>query len=219
MDMGSEPSAITPMVTTVKRKRGRPSKSDMLAQAQAGTNGVLPKARRARKKSGDGVRPMTTTTTMVADDLIIGQPVHGTLDGCFDAGYILTVRVGSTDTVLRGVVFGPGLSLPITKETDIAPNVKLAKREENVVLPIAYHTPMPVSVPAHTVPRLSSAQPAAPPLPVLSVADAKLPPDDVPNLAQYHVTPSPVSNEYTNVMQPSSLPPMQSPTACQTEHS
>jgi hypothetical protein len=57
------------------------------------------------------------------DNTFVGQSVHGVLDGSFDAGYLLMVRVGDTDTVLRGVVFDPGMSVPISKENDIAPNV------------------------------------------------------------------------------------------------
>ncbi|KAH7426363.1 hypothetical protein KP509_11G098600 [Ceratopteris richardii] len=59
-----------------------------------------------------------------AADVKVGQSVHGVVDGTFDAGYLVTVRVGKTDTLFRGVVFGPGLSAPLTAENDVAPKTK-----------------------------------------------------------------------------------------------
>jgi hypothetical protein len=53
------------------------------------------------------------------------------LDGSFDAGYLLVFRV---DTVLRGVVFDPEISVPISNANDIAPNVNLTRRDENILL-------------------------------------------------------------------------------------
>lgn len=60
----------------------------------------------------------------VRSDVNVGQQVHGVVDGMFDAGYLVTVRVGDGETVFRGVVFGPGLSLPLNKENDVAPKLK-----------------------------------------------------------------------------------------------
>ncbi|KAK9084845.1 hypothetical protein Sjap_025256 [Stephania japonica] len=59
---------------------------------------------------------------------MVGQVVSGVLDGSFDAGYLLTVRVGDTNTILRGVVFAPGLSVPVSGANDVAPHVKMLKR-------------------------------------------------------------------------------------------
>ncbi|GLJ18492.1 hypothetical protein SUGI_0328280 [Cryptomeria japonica] len=69
----------------------------------------------------------------------LGHIIHGVVDGSFDAGYLLTVRVGDTDTVLRGLVFEPGLCVPISEVNDIAPNVKLTQREKNVPFSEALH--------------------------------------------------------------------------------
>ncbi|XP_024530947.1 uncharacterized protein LOC112346370 [Selaginella moellendorffii] len=114
----------------VKKRRGRPRKCDTIAAAaaaaaaspQLGTNGGVgpTPARKVRKRKIDPLSPPQV------DASLVGQSVHGVLDGSFDAGYILTVRVGETDTILRGVVFGPGLCVPITTANDIAPNVRFA---------------------------------------------------------------------------------------------
>ena len=65
----------------------------------------------------------------------VGQTVSGVLNGSFDAGFLLTVKVGNTDTVMQGFVFKEGLSTPITEANDIAPNVKFIRRDDTVRLP------------------------------------------------------------------------------------
>ncbi|KAH7446793.1 hypothetical protein KP509_01G076300 [Ceratopteris richardii] len=62
---------------------------------------------------------------------MVGQAVHGIVDGCFDAGYLVSLRMDSSDILYRGVVFGPGLSIPVSKDTDIAKNVKRKRRKRN----------------------------------------------------------------------------------------
>ncbi|KAL5710758.1 hypothetical protein ACHQM5_021284 [Ranunculus cassubicifolius] len=61
---------------------------------------------------------------------MVGQAVFGILDGSFEAGYLLTVKVGNTDTVLKGVVFQPGSSVPVSVSNDVAPHVKMLKRAD-----------------------------------------------------------------------------------------
>lgn len=65
-----------------------------------------------------------------APNVKVGQSVHGVVDGSFDAGYLVTVRVGDSETVFRGVVFGPGLSLPLNRDNDVAPKMKRLIRDE-----------------------------------------------------------------------------------------
>lgn len=36
------------------------------------------------------------------------QNVHGVIYGSFDAGYLITTRIGNNGTLLRGIVFLPG---------------------------------------------------------------------------------------------------------------
>lgn len=109
--------ALAPGDTPSKRKRGRPRK----ASAQAENTPVVPapEGPRASKPSG---------SSGVEADGVLGQVVTGVIDGSFDAGYLLNVKVGDTDTRLRGVVFLPGRFAPITAENDVAPFAKMCKR-------------------------------------------------------------------------------------------
>ncbi|KAI5073228.1 hypothetical protein GOP47_0011241 [Adiantum capillus-veneris] len=113
-----------------KRKKGRPPKNRDLVPA--GENITIPpppkpdgRGRKPKRKNGDMAWP-------TVDSAFVGQQVHGVLDGSFDAGYLLTVRVGNTQTVLRGAVFEPTLSVPISQANDIAPRVKFISRSEQV---------------------------------------------------------------------------------------
>lgn len=132
----------------VKRRRGRPRKTELPAAAggadastpqKAGADPTKPKKQRKRK--GDAAAPSSVDVSM------IGQQVTGVLDGTFDAGYLLTVRVGTSDMILRGVVFGPGLSVPISRANDVAPGVKHVRREERP-LPAAPKLPISAKPPA-----------------------------------------------------------------------
>ncbi|KAL3683612.1 hypothetical protein R1sor_001634 [Riccia sorocarpa] len=160
------------VVPPVKRKRGRPRKADVLAaQAAAaaaagdGGNGVIsamtsPGVPSAGKPDAKPRKPRRKKTeipigTPGVDANLVGKPVTGVLDGSFDAGYLLTVRVGDSDTYLRGVVFGPGLTVPVTKENDIAPHVKHIKRED-IPFPatptsVLTAAPVPIAVQAPAV--------------------------------------------------------------------
>ncbi|GLT59388.1 hypothetical protein SLA2020_322090 [Shorea laevis] len=63
-----------------------------------------------------------------ANDMMVGQVVNGVIEAAFDAGYLLTVRVGNSKTTLRGVVFKPGHVVPVSAENDVAPNVPMIRR-------------------------------------------------------------------------------------------
>ncbi|XP_058093998.1 uncharacterized protein LOC131240017 isoform X1 [Magnolia sinica] len=124
-------SAATPSVLPVKRGRGRPRKYDNPSERE--------EARRRRRRRTDSAAR--------ADSVLVGQIVSGVLDGSFDAGYLLTVRVGETDTVLRGIVFKPGLSVPVSAANDVAPHAKMFTRS-GVPLPAAQQqNPVPVLIP------------------------------------------------------------------------
>lgn len=125
---------------SAKKKRGRPRKSDtVLLPGEITALGVTPpydgKSKKHRTTDTDG------SHSSHGNGSLVGQPVHGVLDGSFDAGYLITVRVGDTDTIFHGVVFGPGLSIPPSKITDIAPKVKGTKREENTGFPPSLYSP------------------------------------------------------------------------------
>ncbi|GLT62102.1 hypothetical protein SLA2020_347660 [Shorea laevis] len=63
-----------------------------------------------------------------ANDVMVGQVVNGIIEAAFDAGYLLTVRVGNSETALRGVVFKPGHVIPVSADNDVAPNVPMIRR-------------------------------------------------------------------------------------------
>ncbi|TKY46869.1 hypothetical protein E2542_SST28918 [Spatholobus suberectus] len=65
-----------------------------------------------------------------ANDAMVGQLVSGVIEAVFDAGYLLSVRVGDSDTTLRGLVFKPGRYVPISPENDVAPSVPMIQRNE-----------------------------------------------------------------------------------------
>ncbi|XP_061357719.1 protein METABOLIC NETWORK MODULATOR 1 isoform X2 [Gastrolobium bilobum] len=65
-----------------------------------------------------------------SNDAMVGQAVSGVIEAVFDAGYLLSVRVGDSDTTLRGLVFKPGRYVPISPENDVAPGVPMIRRNE-----------------------------------------------------------------------------------------
>lgn len=163
------PAAAATAAQPVKRKRGRPRKSETAQgiqgiQAQGTEPGVKPKKQRKRK--GDGGVAMAPPPQAI-DVSMIGQQVTGVLEGTFDAGYLLSVRVGSSDTILRGVVFGPGLSVPLSKLNDVAPGVKQVRREEKAVpVAVAAAKPLPSLIapkPVHAFPFMVPCPSSIPP--------------------------------------------------------
>lgn len=110
---GSVSSADPP----VKRKRGRPRKDENLVQGES-------------TPASDSLKKNKQSASDDAEDEMVGQVVSGVIEGSFDAGYLLNVKVGGTDTQLRGVVFLPGRFTPITVANDVAPSAKMYKRKE-----------------------------------------------------------------------------------------
>jgi hypothetical protein len=144
MQTNCEMEAGVKSVPPAKRGRGRPRKS-VVGGAEGGGDGATPQRsaeggtplksdaslKKNKKKKSEVATPATVDVTLV------GQQVTGVLDGSCDVGYLLSVRVGNTDTVLRGVVFQPGLPLPISKLNDVAPTVMHVKRDETILPPVA----------------------------------------------------------------------------------
>lgn len=54
---------------------------------------------------------------------MVGQEVTGVVEATLDAGYLLSVRIGDSNTYLRGIVFKPGHYVPVTADNDVAPHV------------------------------------------------------------------------------------------------
>ncbi|XP_041023193.1 uncharacterized protein LOC121264188 [Juglans microcarpa x Juglans regia] len=152
MDQQSQrTSSFSPADLPTKRKRGRPRKDE---------NPVIGK-RNPMMAASDSMRKSKEVTDK-SDDVnggMVGQVVTGVIEGSFDAGYLLNVKVGDTDTHLRGVVFLPGRFTPITAANDVAPHVKMYNRKE---IPIAVlnpqtelHNSVPLSGQGGNVPELS----------------------------------------------------------------
>ncbi|XP_051125479.1 protein METABOLIC NETWORK MODULATOR 1-like [Andrographis paniculata] len=114
-------------IVPAKRRRGRPPKDPSLKHAEAANlfhgsaakqNNPPPPERSAGSESA------------------IGQIVTGVIDGTFDAGYLLSVRIGDSNTRLRGMVFKPGGCVPITPENDIAPHLPMIRRQDIPLPPV-----------------------------------------------------------------------------------
>lgn len=117
----------------LKRKRGRPRKDD------------FPGSESGSKNQRQGRNPIPTS---VHD--VVGQPVAGILDGVFDAGFLITVRVGNNGPLLRGMVFDQRLSIPISEKNDIVPHMKMSK-STNFAIPISVE-PLQRRVPGASLP-------------------------------------------------------------------
>ncbi|XP_010448974.1 PREDICTED: uncharacterized protein LOC104731337 [Camelina sativa] len=82
----------------------------------------------AKRKRG---RPRTKeTSTPKPNTDLVGKEVSGVVEGTFEAGYLLNVKVKDSDIKLRGLVFIPDRVIPVTPENDVAPLVKMYVREE-----------------------------------------------------------------------------------------
>ncbi|XP_065877218.1 uncharacterized protein [Euphorbia lathyris] len=129
--MSNSSSAADP---PLKRKRGRPRKDESLVQPETVVPPVpIVDSLKRNKQCAD-----TTDTTSAIDNEMVGQVVSGVIEGSFEAGYLLKVKVGDNDTHLRGVVFLPGTFAPLTPSNDVAPEVKMYKRTE---MPIPVQSP------------------------------------------------------------------------------
>ncbi|GLJ26540.1 hypothetical protein SUGI_0514070 [Cryptomeria japonica] len=99
---------------SVKKKRGRPRKSEtVLLPGEITALGVMPSSESKPKKAR--LSDTNSSHFGCGNGSLVGQPVHGVLDGSFDAGYLISVRVGDTDAVLRGVVFGPATPMALSE--------------------------------------------------------------------------------------------------------
>ncbi|KAL9325484.1 hypothetical protein ACSQ67_006129 [Phaseolus vulgaris] len=125
----------TPLNVPVKRKRGRPRKDANVVQGEnvpVIPGSVIP--------GSDNVLNFSQTagTSNDCNDEMVGKSVTGVIEGTFNAGYLLNVKVADTDAFLRGLVFVPSQVSPVTVENDLAPHIKMIKRKE---LPIPVLNP------------------------------------------------------------------------------
>lgn len=81
---------------------------------------------------------LTASTTDDYDNEMVGKAVTGVIEGTFNAGFLLNVKVADSDEILRGLVFLPGQVAPVTVENDVAPHVRMIQRKE---IPISVLNP------------------------------------------------------------------------------
>ncbi|KAL0012360.1 hypothetical protein SO802_007468 [Lithocarpus litseifolius] len=145
-------SSLSPADVPMKRKRGRPRKDESLlsSKKKPATPGPdsIKKNKETVSTSGGGV-----------NDVMVGRMVTGVIEGSFDAGYLLNVKLGDTDTPLRGVVFLPGRFTPISAANDVAPHVKMYNRKDTPIPVFNPQTPVFKSI---TPSGQSSKQPTRP---------------------------------------------------------
>lgn len=113
----------------IKRRRGRPRKDENMPrnekrQTQTSISPSQPPLISSIQK------PRMVTMNHVGDNHnMVGQVVTGVIDGIFDAGYLISVRTGPNNTPLRGLIFQKGHFCPITPTNDVAPCIKMYRRE------------------------------------------------------------------------------------------
>jgi len=112
----------------IKRKRGRPRKTISLTtmlrvegveDGEHNFNETLDFTDSKKQRTENE----ETLFYPIVDNSLIGQQVIGVLEGTFDAGYFLSLKVEGTGAILRGVVFVDGV--PISNDNDVAPSANL----------------------------------------------------------------------------------------------
>ncbi|KAK4275474.1 hypothetical protein QN277_018550 [Acacia crassicarpa] len=125
----------------LKRKRGRPRK---YPKPYAEENAHIPNIQNLNRNpvSGgnasvppgfDRVNGSQLHRRDLGSDLndpMVGQVVSCVIEAVFDAGYLLSAKVGNSNTTLRGLVLKPGHYAPISAENDVAPSVPMIQRNE-----------------------------------------------------------------------------------------
>ncbi|KAK4398958.1 hypothetical protein Sango_1371300 [Sesamum angolense] len=127
-----------------KRKRGRPRKdANLSGNLQLPESPTLVKTQRVEVISPKQTQEIDKNHKDCTVDDMVGSMIYGVIEGSFDAGYLISVRIGNNDTPLRGVVFQPGKFIPVTAATDVAPQAKMYQRRE-IPVPV-YDDPSQIS--------------------------------------------------------------------------
>ncbi|MCD7451689.1 hypothetical protein HAX54_013072, partial [Datura stramonium] len=122
-----------PTILPAKRRRGRPRKDGGVAKRGNLQSPVMTPAPESIKKvQQNAVEVGQKDGNTGGGNNVVGQMVSGVVDGRFDAGYFITVRVGNSGTTLRGLVFQPGRFAPITPANDVAPSATMYHRNHQV---------------------------------------------------------------------------------------
>ncbi|KAL6562238.1 hypothetical protein OROGR_003245 [Orobanche gracilis] len=124
-----------------KRRRGRPRKDAKFSRQESLHSPENPthikNTRRATLTypTPDAIKNNTRlldTNTKEASTIggMVGTTIRGVIEGSFDAGYLISVRIADNDTPFRGVVFQPKKVVPLTATNDIAPQARMYQRRE-----------------------------------------------------------------------------------------
>ncbi|CAA7024816.1 unnamed protein product [Microthlaspi erraticum] len=111
-------------------------------QNQGSASSIQNKRKRGRpRRDEEGETQQQQVTTTTDDDSLIGQVVSGVVEGSFEAGYFLNVKVVDTDKQLKGLVFLPDRVNPVTPTTDLFPQAKMYAREDIPIPSFNQQTP------------------------------------------------------------------------------
>ncbi|KAH6792797.1 hypothetical protein C2S52_003274 [Perilla frutescens var. hirtella] len=119
---------------SAKRKRGRPRKDSNLCR-EGGSS--LENATSFMKSSSTSVQVPHDEGKKCEEDCEVGSMVYGVVEGSFDAGYLISVRIGNNLAPFRGVVFQPRKVVAVTPANDVAPQAKMYERRE-IQVPVVY---------------------------------------------------------------------------------
>ncbi|CAH8333996.1 unnamed protein product [Eruca vesicaria subsp. sativa] len=96
----------------------------MMGQTNQGSSSTFANTRKRGRPLGDEGQGVTST-----DENLIGRVFSGVVEGSFEAGYFLNVKVLDTEKQLKGIVFLPNKVAPLTPATDLFPQAKMYVRE------------------------------------------------------------------------------------------
>ncbi|KAG6392327.1 hypothetical protein SASPL_146544 [Salvia splendens] len=147
-----------PIAVREKRKRGRPRKDSNLCSAStlsspeystlmrnhAANQSIYPTPPAPAPPPADPDK----NPTIAADDAMVGSSVYGVVEGSFDAGYLISIRIGNNLTFFRGLVFQPRNVIALTPSNDVAPHAKMHQRRE-IEIPIPIPNPLPPQAPTN----------------------------------------------------------------------
>nr|XP_009789021.1 PREDICTED: uncharacterized protein LOC104236729 [Nicotiana sylvestris] len=129
-DQNKHDHHTAPTIPPAKRRRGRPRKDGGLAKRVMLQTPTTPATENSNKIQQHAEMSQKDSTS----ENMLGQIVSGVVDGCFDAGYFLSINIGNNANTFRGLVFEPGQFSPITAANDIAPQVKMYHRSQVIKL-------------------------------------------------------------------------------------
>ncbi|AED96273.1 hypothetical protein ISN45_At05g048400 [Arabidopsis thaliana x Arabidopsis arenosa] len=117
-----------------------PEKMEMDQLNQGSSSSLTNKRKRGRPRRDESQTQQPVNPPV--DENLIGRVVSGVVEGSFEAGYFLNVKVADTEKQLKGVVFLPQKVTPLTPATDLFPQAKMYARND-IPIPSSYQqTPL-----------------------------------------------------------------------------